>query len=143
MNAVRGSLLVVAIGLVSLAGCAGGRADDEIHFLRQKPSDAPNMTALLEGQLVLSERCLYIQGEDVDSSHAAIWPLEFSLTVQNDSIQILNEDKEVVARVGDQVLVGGGEIPPLSQEEFEQRFLRPFQCAGSYWLVTEVVETTP
>lgn len=140
---VRWRVLETMAVLLLLASCMGARPGGGVYFLQQKPSDAPDMEALYEGRLVLSERCLYLRSEDGNLTHAAIWPLEFSLTVQGDSIQILNGDKEVVARVGDQVLVGGGEIPPLSREEFEQRFLGPFQCAGSYWLVTEVVETTP
>lgn len=132
---------VAAVTTLAFAftGCIGAQPSNEIHFLRQKPSDAPDMEALYEGRLVLSERCLYLQSEDMSSTHAAIWPLEFSLTVQDESIQILNGDKKIVAQVGDQVLVGGGEIPPRSQEEFEQSFLGAFQCSGPYWLVTEVL----
>lgn len=124
------------------AGCMGAQPDSEIHFLRQKPSDAPYMEALYEGRLVLSERCLYLQNEDGNPTDAAIWPFEFSLTVEGDSIQILNIDKEVVARVGDQVLIGGGEVPSMSQEEFDRNYLGTFQCSGPYWLVGEVIEAT-
>ncbi len=72
MNAVRGFLLVVVAGLVLLTGCAGGQADDEVNFLRAKPSAAPDMTGLTEGRLVLSEGCLYIQRENMTSGHAAV-----------------------------------------------------------------------
>ncbi len=136
-------MLVVVAGLALLTGCAGDQANDEINFLRAKLSDAPDMTGLTEGRLELREGCLYIQDDDTTSSHAAVWPLEFSLTVEGDSSQILNRDKEVVAQVGDQVLVGGGEVRIMSQEEFDRNYLGTLQCSGPYWLVTEVVETTP
>ena len=140
MNGVRGSLLVVVAGLALLTGCAGGQADEEINFLRQKPSDAPDMTGLTEGRLVLSEGCLRIQNDG--TSHAAIWPFEFDVNVRGDSVDILDED-EVVTRVGDQIEVGGGEVRIMSQEEFDRTYLGALQCSGPYWLVTEVIETTP
>ena len=141
MNTVQGSLLVVVVGLAALTGCAGSRADDEIHFLRQKPSDAPQMLAPLEGRLMLSEGCLYIQSEDTASSYAAIWPFEFSLDVQGDSTRILNGDKAVVAQVGDELKVSGGEVPQLSLEEFEENFIgTPTQCAAPYWRINDDVE---
>lgn len=143
MRAAWKSFVTVGLGLVALTGCVGGQVDEEINFLRQRPSDAPDMEALYGGRLVLSERCLHLQNEDGKLTHTAIWPFEFSLTEAGGSVQILSGDKEVVAQVGDQVLVGGGEIPPRSQEEFEQSFLGPFQCSGPYWLVTEVVEAMP
>ena len=130
---------------VAVAGCMSAKPEsgpqNDIHFLRQKPSDAPDMTALFEGRLVLSERCLYIWSDDVDSSYAAIWPFEFSLTVQGDDIQILNGDKEVVARVGDRIRMSGGEIPQLPLKDFEENFIgTATQCTAPYWIINNGVE---
>lgn len=143
-------LLFVIMLPVIVVGCMGTEpvnepeddsTQNEIHFLRQKPSDAPDMEALLQGRLVLSERCLYIRREDVNSTHTAIWPFEFSLTVQGDSIQILNGDKEIVARVGDRILVSGGGIPQLPLEEFEANFIgTTTECTAPYWIVNNDVE---
>lgn len=144
-------LIVTALSVV-LAGCmttgadSGPQQDDqpqdgEVHFLRQRPSDAPNMLAPYEGELVLSEACLRIQNDDGGTGYTAIWPYEFSLNTQGDSVQILNGDKEVVAQVGDQISVSGGEIPQLSPDEFEDNFIgSATQCASPYWIVNSDVE---
>lgn len=142
-------LLAVSVLLVTTVGCtsaelSGGPQDNQVqnsvHFLKQKPSDAPDMEALLEGKLVLSEMCLYIRSEDVDSTYAAIWPFEFSLHMQGDSIQILNGNENVVAQVGDQIRVSGGEAI-LSPEQFEQNVIgTATQCTAPYWRVNNDVE---
>lgn len=139
MKAVCKSFVILGLGLVALTGCVGGQADDEIHFLRAKPSGAPEMLAPLEGRLVLTAGCLRIQ--DDGTSYAAIWPFEFSLDVQGDSAQILNGDKAVVAQVGDELRVSGGEVPQLSLEDFEENFIgTTTRCVAPYWRINNDVE---
>ena len=92
---------------------------------------------------MLSEGCLHIQSEDGNSTYAAIWPFEFGVSVQGSSVSILDEKGQVVAQVGDQIRVGGGEVRIMPQEEFERNHLGTFQGSGLYWLVTEVITTTP
>ncbi len=143
MNGVRGSFLVVVAGLALLTACAGDQADDEINFLRAKPSDAPDMAALYEGRLMLSEKCLYLESGDGSLTHAAIWPLEFSLT-EGGGVQILNEDEAVVARVGDEIRVGGGEARGFSAEDLEENFIgNAAQCKPPYWRISDVEVVSP
>ena len=135
--------------LVTLTGCMGGeskgneqngQAQDNLYFLSQKPSDGPTMEGILQGQLVVSEKCLYIEAED-SSAYAAIWPTNYSLARQGNSIQVLNNDKGVVAQVGEQVRVSGGRISQPSPKDFEARFEgSATQCTAPYWVVSEVVE---
>lgn len=146
----RLKFLFIAMALSAfLAGCMSAepssgpqddQAQDSIYFLRQKPSDAPSLLAPLEGKLVLSEACLCIQSGDGGADYTALWPFEFSLAVQGDSIQILNGDKLVVARVGDQIRVSGGQAN-LSPEEFEANVIgTATQCTAHYWRINNDVE---
>lgn len=149
MKHLKFTFIAIALSAL-LAGCMSAepnsglqddQAQDGIYFLRQKPSDAPDMTALNEGRLVLSERCLYLQSEDGNLTHAAIWPFEFSLTGEGGSVQILNEDKAVVAQVGNQIRVSGGEVPQLPLEDFEENFIgTATQCTAPYWRINNDVE---
>ncbi len=142
-------LLISLLLLVTLTGCIGsgsegneqdGQAQDNPYFLRQKPSDGPTMEGVLQGQLVVSEKCLYIKAED-SSAYAAIWPTNYSLAMQGNSIQILDSDKDVVAKVGEQIRVGGGRIPQPSPEDFEARFEgSATQCTAPYWVVSGIIE---
>ncbi len=136
-------LLLQVAGLsVLMAGCmsAAPEAEEGIYFLQQRETDAPQMLALLEGELTLTEGCLRIQSNYGDESYAAIWPFEFSFDSSGDSIDILNGERQVVAQVGNQIRVSGGEVPSLSKEEFEASFTGTFGCSGRYWIVNSDVE---
>ncbi len=137
------SLLVALTGCMSTESEGGeqnGQAQDNFYFLRQKPSDGPTMEGLLQGQLIVSEKCLYIEREDA-SVYAAIWPAKHSLVIQGNSIQILNGNKVVLAQVGDQIRVGGGRISQPSSESFESRFEgSATKCTAPYWVISKVIE---
>ncbi len=143
MKWLRFAFAILAFS-ATVTGCTGAEVANGVHFLEQRPSDAPDMTALLDGQLVLSEKCLVIQGEEARSAHTAIWPSGFSLAVQGESVRVLNGDREIVARVGDTIRVGGGEIPQLSPEAFEANFSgSPTGCAAPYWVVGSIEAPQP
>lgn len=143
MKLLKFVLAVLALA-ATVVGCTSAEVTNDIHFLEQKPSDAPDMAALLDGQLVLSEKCLVIQhgsGQvgDAKSAHTAIWSSGSSLAVQGDSVQILNGAREIVAQVGNAIRVGGGEILQLSPEEFEANFSGdPAGCAAPYWVISSI-----
>ena len=143
-------LLVLVCLSASMVGCmsappVGGAQDGQtqntVNFLQQKPSDTPDMMAPLEGRLALSKACLYIQSESLNASYAAIWPFNFGVAVQNGDVQILNAGGEVVARVGDQIRLSGGEVRQFSPEEFDASFSGdPTPCTAPYWLVNTDVK---
>ena len=142
MKAVRKSFVILGLGLVALTGCVGARADEKIHFLQQNQTDGSQMEALWEGKLVVSERCLRVQ--DIRTSYAVIWPLEFDFSTLSGKVDILDGDDQVVAQVGDQVRVSGGELPGISPEEIEQLAPGGSRCSDPYWLAGyEVVVLTP
>ncbi len=148
MKQLKFSFIVIALS-ATLAGCMSAKpssglqddhAQDSIYFLRQKPSDAPSLLAPLEGKLVLSKACLRIQSSDGGAGYTALWPFEFSLAVQSGNVQILNGNKNVVAQVGDQIRVSGGEAN-ISPEEFEENVIgTATQCTAPYWRVNNDVE---
>lgn len=119
------------------------QSQSEVYFLQLKEANAGQMEAQLRGKLVLTEGCLRIQiGENKEDAYTTIWPFEFALNVQSGSVSILNGEGHVVASVGDEVLVSGGELPFLSRQEFLDNFSGPYLCPNPYWLVgyeTEVL----
>ena len=114
----------------------------KIYLILQPPTvgDRVNMLAGGNGELVLDEGCLRTGSADGD---LIIWPPGFSLTTEDDGVQILNEAGVIVARVGEKVHMGGGIITYPSQlGEYVLRHLPP-SCPGPYWVVGEVVTGPP
>jgi hypothetical protein len=129
----------------------GGRSAKEIDicaaatvpgvaFPRQGPIEGPRavMQAELIGRLVLVDGCLRIDSIHGAESLLPIWPPEFGLAAQGDEVQVLDGDGQVVARVGEEVYMGGGEssTPGLAECVREQL---PATCTGPYWIVGEGV----
>ena len=94
------------------------------------------MEAELIGELAVSEGCLRMGSAD---GYLLVWPPGFRLSTENDQIQVLNGAGQVVARVGEEVYMGGGEKRYLEQlDEYVRRQLPP-DCPGPYWIVGEGV----
>ena len=130
---------------------AGGRSAGEIDicatpevpgvaFPRQGPIEGPRvvMQALLVGRLVLVDGCLRIESPHGDESQLPIWPPEFGLAAEGEQIQVLDGEGRVVARVGEEVYMGGGggSAEGLANCVREQL---PAACTGPYWIVGEGV----
>ena len=92
------------------------------------------MQALLFGELVFEEGSLRVNDADGVPSHLLIWPPDFTLSTENDGIQILNGGGEVVARVGDQLRISGGAVAGPAYSE-----LVPDEYPGPYWIVGDEV----
>jgi len=83
---------------------------DIIAFPKQPPAKQREaMTALLIGKLVLRDGCLRADPPNAGDSHLLIWPPEFTLVVRGQAIEVLDDRKEVVGRVGEYIYMGGGE----------------------------------
>lgn len=99
------------------------------------------MEALLEGKLVLDNGCLRVKY--FDDNYLLIWPYGFSLRTKGKEIQVVDSDGQVVARVGDKITVGGGEVPGEGVKEFIEESITgqplPDNCTGPYWIVGVVV----
>ena len=116
--------------------------DSKIYLILQPPSvgDRVNMLAGGNGELVLHEGCLRTGSADGD---LIIWPPGFSLTTEDDGVQILNEAGQIVARVGEKVRMSGGQVSsPRHTGDYVLRHLSP-NCPGPYWIVASVPTGPP
>jgi hypothetical protein len=140
----RASVAVVFVLMMFTASCREtsatsppGDAGDKIVFPLQGPTDSV-MQALLEGTLILRDRCLYVASNDPPGRVLPIWPEGFSYRSEEDTTVILDADDEVVAAVDAPVSMGGGmageDESPLPPELAEQ----VAGCRGPYWIVGEI-----
>jgi hypothetical protein len=95
------------------------------------------MEALATGTLVLENGYLRLTTEG--SSELIIWPEGYSLNMEGDEIQILDEDGQVVARAGDTISAAGGEMGWINVLWVKGGFL-PFNCQGPYWVSSEITK---
>lgn len=111
-----------------------------VHFPQLRPPpDGPSIfpAALMIGQLVLEGTCLRVTAQGAESS-LPIWPPEVTLNAAADPIELLNQDGEVIARVGDEVELGGGPTGAEAPLIEELREPLPEECPGPYWITSEV-----
>jgi len=102
------------------------------------------MTGEFEGKLVLDNGCLRVKHFDYSYSYLLIWPHGFSLRTEGEEIQVIDSNGQIVARVGDEIYVGGGETPgEKAREHIEESIVEqplPDDCLGPYWIVGGTVE---
>ena len=90
-----------------------------------------SMMALLEGRLELQEGCLRVVPERDPRGFVVVWPPGFEVQWQREVIAVVNGGGSVIAWVGDDVALGGGQ-PPNSV------FPEGPRCPGEVWRATEV-----
>jgi hypothetical protein len=110
-------------------------------FPVQKEIPSEHMAALAEGKLIRDNGYLRLQRNFIDGidSVLLVWPYGFSQRTEGDGIQVVDSNGHVVARVGDDIKVGGGEASAEIVEKYIGQPL-PADCPGPYWLVSEVVK---
>ena len=96
------------------------------------------MTSLAEGKLVLDNGYLRLKGF-FGKGDLLIWSYGFSLCTEGKKIQIIDSDGQVVARVGDRIKVGGGQVPAEIVEKYIGQPL-PDDCKGPYWIISRVID---
>ena len=148
-------VLETAIGQTtarSIAICAEGLAnttsapppDAGLFFAELKK---PQLTPLLAvvGKLFLDrEGCLRVNDPTLDSDdpgYVPVWPPQYKPDTEDDVVRILDGKGRIVARVGEGVYMGGGEIDTATLEEYnfmDERLLQELseRCPGRYWLVS-------
>jgi len=105
-----------------------------VAFPRQAPLVTVVMEAQLIGDLLLVDGCLRVKDIYSGDSILPIWPPEFTLRAEDDQLQVLDGDGQVVARVGEEVYMGGGEVSSPSLPDCVRPQL-PAECSGPYWIV--------
>ncbi len=90
------------------------------------------MAALTGGNLTLRDGCLYAGDELI------IWQPDYFLNDNGGRVEVLDRKGKVVATVGEEVRMGGGEIPLTPELERQLREPIPSQCKGPYWLMGQI-----
>jgi len=113
-------------------------SEPTIFFPRQAfvAGEQAAMTALLIGELVVVDGCLRVNSRE-GSSYLVIWSPSVKLNIENNSIKILNEAGQVVARVGEEIRLSGGEVTSFEAPQETERLQGklPNACRGPYWVV--------
>lgn len=110
-----------------------------IHFPQLKMRSAAFMAALLEGELTAKDGCLRVDLGDGSESHLVIWQPDYFVNDNEGVIEIWDRNGEAVARVGEEIRMGGGEVRPGEELEQQLREPLPDECEGPYWLMGELV----
>lgn len=114
--------------------------DLPVFFPRQQLVDGEwaRMTSEITGTLIVESNCLRIVSNVETESYLVVWPPHYTLDAGNDPIHILDhsQDDQTVARVGEQVHMGGGGGSSLDHasvpDDLQQQI--PPDCPGPYWI---------
>ena len=102
-----------------------------ISFIQRREPQAgeqvAHMTAQTTGELILTDGCFRLQRAESDSIYLLIWPRGFSARLENGRYQVLDDEGDVVAQVGDFLHLSGGEIPSDMASGFAEAL--PAQCS--------------
>jgi hypothetical protein len=139
---MRISVILSLLGLLLLitSSCNGNSSEKPLptpFFPVQKPG-LPSLLLKGRGELILENNCLRLRLPNGESN-LAIWPYGYSVRVEGNIIQIINEKGEAIARVGDTIKYGGG---PANAEMAANSSSQPLSedCPGSYWIVSEIID---
>lgn len=99
---------------------------------------ATRWVSLLQGEFLLVDGCLRVNGVPGETSYLLAWPPEYAgkVTVEGNAVRIIDGNEEVVWHAGDTVRLGGGEtgtIAHLGEQPPSQ-----VGCPGPYWVVGDV-----
>lgn len=126
-------VLIVVLGCTGAASTSQNKqAPSEIHFLRRQKQGG-SLMALGGGKLTLVDGCFRIIGELESTGKAIAWPYDFNFRRKDGRIEILNGQNQVVARVGDEIMVGGGGTELWYRGQIKTNEPGPNRCAGPYW----------
>ncbi len=111
--------------------------DPSIQMSQLRTRSPAFMLALLEGNLVVKDGCLRVaQGE---TSHLIIWQPDYFINNNRGTLEVLDRRGQSVARVGEEIQMGGGEVPLTPELERQLREPLPPQCGAPYWLMGDLV----
>jgi hypothetical protein len=125
---------------LALAACAPRTAQGEmaagpvaadIAFPRQPPSEV-YMQALAGGRLILDRGCLRLTAGE--TSNLVVWPSTAELLTPDETgaIGVRDATSGAVVRVGDGMLIGGGQVSGGEPYGMEEPILA--RCEGPYWM---------
>lgn len=108
-----------------------------------RPTENPitSLTARLDGTLIVDGQCLRVQ-DDQGQKWLPVWRWDHVLHVEQGTVSIQSTTGKTLARVGDAIGLGGGELSPSASfwqlaTPSQLNMLRT--CGGPYWFVSEIV----
>lgn len=113
--------------------------DPAVAFPQLRAPSSSMMEALLQGTLTLKDGCLRVVAPDDPTGHLVLWQPGYDHHRRGDTLEISGPTGKPVARVGEPIALGGGEIPlsPELTAQLEQPV--PNHCGGPYWLMGALV----
>lgn len=115
-------------------------------FPQQLPveGERARLTSMAEGRLVLRDGCLRLisSHEETDTGYLIIWPGDYTVKEETGALVIYDSQNQLLAQVGDEVAIGGGEssqIEPLTDTVFGLKEPTPQECPGPYWIMGDFV----
>jgi hypothetical protein len=110
--------------------------DESIYFPQLKSRSASFMEALLIARLEVRDGCLLAFQEGSEEPITIVWQSDYFLNNNEGSIEIFDRAGNVVARVGDTIYLGGGEIRDIEDDQLQAPM--PEHCSSSpLWLMGE------
>jgi hypothetical protein len=86
----------------------------------------------IRGTVVEQDGCIRVRTDDDPRGRLLVWQPDYQIQRNGERIEIVDGSGKVVARVGESIDIGGGEVPA-----FEDRLKAPLPpaCTGPYWMV--------
>ena len=109
------------------AGATGSVVDDDIFLPRLYDQRGPIVSPLAaaEGRLTLRGRCLLLGIAYPPGEYLVIWPPGFNIQREGDDVLVRNGGGNVIAQVGDHVILGGRSSKKGADY--------PGECPGAYF----------
>jgi hypothetical protein len=125
--------------ILMLLGCsnphpAGPEGEPWFPQLAPATGERSFPSAEIDGTLVLNQGCIRLQ----EGNYLVIWPPRVRLESSGGSIQVIDEENQTTARVGEKVRLAGGEVQTGAPILDELRQPLPSECPGPYWLASGI-----
>ena len=93
--------------------------------------------ALMSGTVVELDGCIRVRSDAGSRGHLLVWQPDHRIQRNGERIEIVDGSGKVLARVGEQIRIGGGEMPRAAVEKALKAPLPP-ACTGPYWMAGSV-----
>jgi len=124
--------LIFMLGAIGVGACAPAAVPEGYVFPTWRVGGA-GAAALMEGKLVADRGCLYVQPTQ-GGRYLVVWPDTLQLVLDPDGTAVVMSGSTPVARVGEDVRLGGGEIgPDLTPRDAAKA------CGGMAWGANEII----
>jgi hypothetical protein len=138
--------LVFLFVLFALVGCRD-QPSNSLYFPKYDLVNGEwvRMLAEIEGELVKTGDCLRLIASPSNTSYLVVWPPGYELDEEGSNILIRDNSGQVVARVGEEVYMGGGGgdretfdgVPGVSKQLAAE--IKNSGCPGPYWFSGGVI----